>query len=302
MGDRLGKSLSNKRHIAMKSPKLHHYVPQFYLRRFTDAGGQLWVWDKVKDAIFQTNPKNVAAENDFYAMKQLADAGHDPYTMERQLSEIEADVSLITGQWLDWFIDLELGKRIEIPLLNREIIALFIALQYLRTADTRDILSVLGKVDHADSKERTRLHTNLLWDLPIVHRIRDRIKGSIWIFGRNETETPFITSDNPIAFKTRSNRQWSRVSILSPGMYAVYPLSPTIVMYCHDGSHPEWEKLAKWDDCLSPIEFTEELVESDNCGQVFMSSRFVFSRTNDFEMPRDFADAIATNRYAPKEN
>lgn len=59
----------------MTSSELHHYVPQFYLRRFTDRGGQLWVWDKLKDRIFQANPKKVAAENNFYWMQELADAG-----------------------------------------------------------------------------------------------------------------------------------------------------------------------------------------------------------------------------------
>jgi hypothetical protein len=32
-----------------------------------------------------------------------------------------------------------------------------------------------------------------------------------------------------------------------------------------------------------------------------MASRFVFSPTNEFDSAKDFADAIATNRYAPKE-
>jgi len=284
----------------MNSPKLHHYVPQFYLRRFADARGRIWVWDKLKDSIFSTNPKNVAAESDFYTMRELGNAGHDPYTMEKQLSGIEADVSLVTTQWLDWFADLELGERIEIPKTNREIVALFIAVQYLRTADTRDILSALGKVAPADSEERTRLHTTLLWDLEIVHRIRDRIQKLTWIFGGNETEMPFITSDNPVAFKTPDNKQWFRMGILARGMYATYPLSPNIVMYCYDQSHPKWRKVAQWDECLSPVRFTKELVESDNDGQVFMSSRFVFSQTNDFELARDFADAIATNRYGSR--
>ena len=62
-----------------------------------------------------------------------------------------------------------------------------------------------------------------------------------------------------------------------------------------------WESVSKFADCLSPVPFTDELVESDNTGQVFMASRFVFSPTNEFDSAKDFADAIATNRYAPKE-
>lgn len=231
-------------------------------------------------------------------MKELLDAGHDPNTMEKQLAGLEANVSMVTDQWLHWFCDLELGKPIHIPEVNREEVSLFIAVQYLRTADTRSILGALGSVDPRDSEEHARLHTNLLWDLPIVHSIRDRIKKSIWIFGRNKTEVPFITSDNPVSFKTPNNRQWIRTGVLSPGVYAVYPLSPDIVMYCHDRSYG-WEKFSKFDCCLSPVQFTETLVEGDNSGQVFMASRFVFSQMNKFESAKDFADAIATKRYVP---
>lgn len=282
----------------MTEPKLHHYVPQFYLKRFAAASGRVWVWDKLKDAIFQTNPKNIAAENNFYWMQELADAGLDPNTMEKQLSGLEANVSLITDQWLYWFSDLELGRPVDIPEINREEVALFVAVQWLRTLDQREIIAALGNIDPTDAKEQARQHTNLVWDLRIVNAVRDRIKKSVWIFGRNETEMPFITSDNPIAFKTPDNRQWTRGGILAPGVYAVYPLSPGIVMYCHDPVG-RWEVISKFANCLSPVRFTEELVESDNCGQVFMARRFVISSVNKFDSAKDFADAIATGRYAP---
>ena len=282
----------------MNAPKLHHYVPQFYLRRFVNSRGQLWVWDKLKDTIFQASPKKVAAENNFYWMHELADAGHDPNTMEKQLSHLEANVSMVTDQWLDWFCDLEPSKQIDIPEVNREEVALFIAVQFLRTLDTREVVGAFEKVDRADAKEGARLHTSLMWDLDVVRSIRDRIKKSIWIFGRNQTEAPFITSDNPVSFKTPDNRRWIRAGILSAGVYAVYPLSPDIVMYCYDRS--SWEALSKFDGCLSPVQFSEQLVESDNCGQVFMANRFVFSQMNKFDKAKDFADAITTNRFAPK--
>src|SRR6185437_3960879 len=100
----------------MKEPKLHHYVPQFYLKRFTDPrDGLLWVWDKTSDRIFHANPINVAAEANFYTMQELAEAGHDPYTMEKQLSNVEGQMALVTDQWLYWFTQIELGTRIDIP-------------------------------------------------------------------------------------------------------------------------------------------------------------------------------------------
>jgi Protein of unknown function (DUF4238) len=283
----------------MSVPKLHHYVPQFYLKRFTDAKGWLWAWNKSRDLSFSTNPARVAAETNFYRMQELADAGHDPYTMEIQLSDLEGQVSLITDQWLDWLSDVEPGTQIPIPEVNREEVSLYIAVQYLRTADTKDILCALrDDYETLSEAERTRLHTTLMWDLRTVHMIRDRIKESIWIFGRNTAETPFVTSDNPVAFRTPDNRQWRRLGILDTGMYVVHPLSPKIVMYCHERTH--WEKMAEFDSCLSPINFDSEMVESENSGQVFMASRFVFSPENDFEHARKFARSIGTDLFAPR--
>jgi Protein of unknown function (DUF4238) len=285
----------------MSEPKLHHYVPQFYLRRFTDTNGLLWVWNKLGDVTFGTNPARVAAETNFYRMQEFEVSGHDPNTMEKQLSELEGQVSLITGQWLERFSTQALDTQIQIPASNREIVALYIAVQYLRTADARDILCALSASEtnevRLSAAERTHLHASLMWDLDTVQAIRDRIKNSVWIFGRNETETPFITSDNPVAFRTADNRQWLRLGVLSSGVYVVYPLSPTIVMYCYERSH--WERIAKFDCSLSPVRFTGEMVESENSGQVFMATRFVFSPINDFQYARDFASSIGTDRYRP---
>jgi hypothetical protein len=125
----------------MNAPKLHHYVPQFYLRRFTDATGQLWLWDRDKDRVFRTRPNGVAAENNFYWHEELAALGHDPLTMEKQFSQLEGEVALITGQWLEWLRDMKPMEKVEIPEINRELVSLYLALQFLRTADARDILA-----------------------------------------------------------------------------------------------------------------------------------------------------------------
>jgi uncharacterized protein (TIGR04141 family) len=73
-------------------------------------------------------------------------------------------------------------------------------------------------------------------------------------------------------------------------------ISPTIVLYCHERTY--WKKIAKWDCIVSPIEFTDEMVEHENAGQVFMASRFVVSPNNDFEFAREFARSIGTDKYA----
>jgi hypothetical protein len=124
----------------MNAPKLHHYVPQFYLRRFIDTSGQLWLWERDRDRVFRTRTNGVAAENKFYWQEELAALGHDPLTIEKRFSQLEGEVAQITGQWLEWLRDMKPMEKVEVPDINRELVSLYIALQFLRTAGARDTL------------------------------------------------------------------------------------------------------------------------------------------------------------------
>jgi hypothetical protein len=284
----------------MNRPKLHHYVPQFHLARFADSQGKLWVWDRKLDRVFPTLPKSMAAETQFYRLTQYEAQGHDGATMEKQFSELESNIAQITVQWLDWLRAISPREMIQIPGPNRGLVSLHLALQYLRTSDTREILSaLLGITDGKEPspEECRRVHTNVLWDEKLVSELAARFERSVWVFARNETATPFITSDNPIAFRTGDSRRWLRAGIISPGTYAVYPLAPDIVMYCHPHEAPWHDKLDQFADCLSPIALNEEMVRSENSGQVFMASRFVLSSRDSFAWEREFAATIGTDVY-----
>lgn len=130
----------------------------------------------------------------------------------------------------------------------------------------------------------------------IVKRISNHIKEAIWIFARNTTATPFMTSDNPVAFRTKDNALWLKVGFVAEGTYAVYPLAPDIVMFCHERRF--WKKIKPLDSCLSPVSLDHEMVESENSGQVFMAKRFVISPANDFQFAREFVKTIGTDTYA----
>lgn len=70
-------------------------------------------------------------------------------------------------------------------------------------------------------------------------------------------------------------------------------------MYCKERTF--WRKIARFNDCLSPVEFTADMVKQENAGQVFMAKRFVISPVNDFEEAREFVSSIGTDRYAPQD-
>jgi len=287
----------------MSNPKLHHYVPIFYLMRFVDDTKRFWVFDKKTKRTFQTNPYSVASETHFYRVPELIGTKQDPIFLERQFSDVEAVVAQITEQWLVFLENIKPMDKLNISDETRKQISFYISLQFLRTAEQRDILSLFAE-EYGDYKagvspeEKINLHATLLCKGGQVDDIASRVYDSIWIFARNTTATPFFTSDNPVCFKTSDNKMWLKAKgILSIGTYAVFPLSPSIVLYCKERSY--WRKLEGFDCSLSPVEFTSEMVEHENSGQIFMASRFVISPINDFDFARDFLDSIGTDKYSP---
>jgi hypothetical protein len=286
--------------MSVTGAKLHHYVPQFHLRRFADENGKLWIWDKQAGRVFPTLPGGIAAETHFYRLTQYETEGHDAQAMEKQLSALEAEVAAITDQWLDWLPDMAPLDVVPIPRVNRGIIALFLAVQFLRTRDTREILAALVELDRSDAvspQEARELHTELMWDPGLIELLAKRFRRSIWIFARNTSATPFVTSDNPMAFRTADNSQWLRGNIMSRGTYLVYPMSPQIMLYCYP-PHGKFRALRKFANSVSPVMFTDEMVDGENSGQVFMSSRFLISNRVQFGAERAFAKTIGTKIYA----
>jgi hypothetical protein len=296
-------------HIArgakMSEPKVHHYVPQFYLRRFADADGRLWVWDRDRDRTFAAAPSSIASESNFYLLPELAGFGHDPLTLEKQFSGLESDMSAMSGQWLELIRAGKALDRIPIPKINRELASQFMVLQFLRTADTRSLLTRYAAADIAQAAAPSSyvrsLHAEVLWDKDLVDSFRQQFESSTWVFAKNETGTPYVTSDNPLAFRTSNNRQWTKAAMLNSDSYAVYPLAPDVVLYCYP-RRGRWNgKTVEQFDCrISPVLTTSEMIVNENSAQVFMASRFVVSNNSDFTEERRFAKTVSTDAYAPR--
>jgi hypothetical protein len=271
----------------MNEPKHHHYVPRFYLRRFVNENHQLWVFDKSSGKIFQTTCENIAGENQFYWNQELKEQGHDPLTLEKQFADLEADAAGITN---DWFRQFGRGDKLIIPKINRDIISLYIATQLLRTAEARNRIvefSQLINPAYDAEQDARQLHISLIWDEGLVEHMRKRIRSCIWIFGRNESEIPFLTSDHPVLIKNYSNTQWLSGPVVNEkGMYIVFPLTPTLIMYAKDPKY--WKPIKLFSNSATPVVFDEHMVNHENSGQIGMSNRFVFSNKNDFNFAKEF--------------
>lgn len=286
-------NVQNPSNGKVAEPKLHHYVPRFHLARFADERGRLWVLDKEKEKVFPVSPEGIAAERHFYKLPEFIGTPTDPLFLEKQFADLEGEACQITAGWLR---QLERSKRVKIPKVNRQIMSDFLALQFFRTADQRDLLKSFAKATGVfktgvtDDDARS-MHARILCELadgegPVAD-ISRKIRQSIWIFAKNTSPTPFTTSDTPVLFKSNDNRIWWKAPWkLRRGAYIVFTMNPTTVLYCHDRT--EFKKLERFENCLSPVTFTPSMVEHENTGHVGMSARFVISSRNDFSYAKDF--------------
>lgn len=133
------------------------------------------------------------------------------------------------------------------------------------------------------------LHISILWNESIINEIKTQIKKCIWIFGKNDSGTSFLISDHPVLIKSFDNKQW----ILGPrvydeGMYIVFPLTPKYIMYCKEPEY--WAKLRFFENSITQIKFSDDMVNHENSGQIGMSYRFIFSFVNDFDFAKKFLE------------
>ena len=281
-------------------PKLHHYVPQFYLNYFSTKDSRLWVWDKKEDRTFCSTAKNLACESNFYLLDGFISSSElNPLEMEIQFSEVESAAAMIFAKIFMESRITPFGQKLKISKGERSSLALYIALQFLRTADTREIIGLLslGKQEiMVEPNELGALHASILWDQKVLDSFVTYLIGGVWTFAKNETGSKFATSDNPVCFRTKDNSMWRKANILGDGTYVVFPLNPELILYVYP-KHQKYVNLRKFNNCISPVIFTANMVENENTGQAFMSSRFVISDNSDFEKIRSFAATIGTDRY-----
>jgi Protein of unknown function (DUF4238) len=77
--------------------KRHHYVPQFYLRGFTDEDDRFWVYEKGKETPRVQTPLNTAIIGRFYTFN--AADGTPTDELERRFAELEDRMRPILEQW-----------------------------------------------------------------------------------------------------------------------------------------------------------------------------------------------------------
>jgi hypothetical protein len=252
----------------------HHYVPQAYLRLFSDSEGKLYAMNKEFKTARETSSKGVAYSHDFYTVDTVDEK--DSSEVEEAFGQIENRCIPIIKQLLD-------GKD---TLSNADYadMAIYIALQYWRTPTARakmdnaskiiattelrnklkqvstdpkqydelsrdfsnnhpDIIlppmEEIGKLAHADI-----VLEKFAWDngsfvqsvFRMAEEIADGLLKSRWFVLQAPSKSQFVTTDNPVVMRmTRPLRPLESPAILLPGTEKYLPLSSKYCLAITEG-------------------------------------------------------------------
>jgi hypothetical protein len=298
----------------IQQTKKQHYVPQFYLRRFTHDGSHLYVYDKFAGRSFPSRVEDVASENCFYdetAASPQSSLGSGPQEVEQRLAALETKTSaalkaLIEGVEKDALID---------PATKRDV-ALLMAAQVFRTRETRTAALQLQQKARealrgeqlaseleawlADSERpevAAEVQRMLLLNASMLDHVADVLLSHIWVAFVNDTAEPLWASDHPVVPTAQIRDPLRGTSGLgSPGIEVSFPLSSklSLVMY----ERTVFGMLSPLDGMVRTL--LPENVTYHNSGQVAQSYRQLYSPSGAFGlaelMRREHPDLFKADR------
>lgn len=239
----------------MAGPKLHHYLPQWYLRLFANAQGRLRVYRRGTGlGPFVSSVKKIAAEKNFY--RPVVGDGQDPLAIERFLA--------IVDQAGKNAID-RIAKGPFPPGINaRRTAAEFLGFQLFRTPESRrmaelnteallkvtsrtasrdsvretlkeagldtddeavdDMMNSLVNIESYELRPDQNAHLQLMLDLSIEtgRRLLDRS----WLLGISK-EPILVTSDHPLTNLTLTSKMAGLIGLgLDLADMLMFPIDP----------------------------------------------------------------------------
>jgi hypothetical protein len=248
-------------------PKLHHFLPEAYLRRFADERGDLWVLDRKQGIVRRQSPEVTAAERELYTLED--DCGERDRRVESALADY------VDGPGQHAIRVLDEGGRLSGEDAGK--LAIFVAALYVRTPvfreqhrqlaeQMRDSL-IRGGVEPATEPlpeshpEAQRLRAaggvradellatfNAMRDerrpyqndfvkmmVKLVPMVADAIHGLEWFIASAPPGKAFVTCDAPVIITRPPNHSsLMGVGLTTPGSEKIIPLSSGLALLMGD--------------------------------------------------------------------
>jgi hypothetical protein len=313
--------------------KKQHYVPQCYLENWAiENTHQINVYDKVKKGDRQNNITDVASENYFYDIDYNKAFSED----EKRASNYSSDKlkELSREQYIENFfadsIENELSmflkyfkikaekfskKKHFISKFMRKRFSIQLAYQHIRTKATRTTIDGMSDClqqmliamnaseknikSFQTTKNSTKLiHGQIITDKNEIKKIAQTFNKYIWILAINKTNNEFYTTDNPISTRPHIAHQFMSMSgLASKGVEVFYPISPQIILIMFEREyHKNIENLDRHYFIID----NEKTVDSYNALSAIFSTRFIFSKSGDFQIINELLEAYPAIFDKPK--
>ncbi len=283
--------------------KRHHYIPQFYLKGFTDSKNEpyIWIYDKEHNGrIIKSTAKDIAVKKHYFTF-MTQDQEKDSETVENLLAVIETEAAAV-------FRKIHAGETITD--IDKSTFAVFVASMMLRVPNFRNnVQSSLSQVMKklfimmASNKEafeksvreyeqesgetftmpieklrQIQLDQNkydvivdsqyaLGMSLAMVKEMASILGAMEWTFLKATTEHKYICSDNPLFYCDLSNdpRSLYGVGLMSKNIEVTIPLSRDVAAF------------GNWKRGRGYIQANNAAVKDINRRTVSAALRFVFS-------------------------
>lgn len=286
----------------MPNIKNQHYVPQFYLKGFTDNKKQVWAFDKATLKSFASSSTNLASESYFYD-QEILDKALGKNFIEKALEEVEGKTAPLLKKLLK---DLDIGRAFSIDRETKVQLCEYLTIQLIRTREHRHGLSHIinatcqgllenGHITEEQAKEmgleadpdmvkRYQL-AQLMPTEPLRQQLPIILASHIWLLYKNETGMPFFASDHPVARKPHIIASVpSFIGSGQKGIEIAFPLSPKYLLRLCERSH--FHELEQNENKMQIIADLKD-ISYYNSLQVQSSSRFVYSCRSDFGLAEE---------------
>lgn len=243
-----------------------HYVAQTYLKHFAGPTGLLRAYRKSDGITFPCRPKDICCEpNGDIIPDFLADPGYlgefrgafEPLwnqsvaALENRSGDMR-DKLHIAGYWANLLVCTPTWRRVAIAASNQRI---------AHTVKAHDVLSEqIGKADPKlreaiEALERGEIIIETEADYARAQAAQSVMKfawglyNAQWDVFENDTDVPFVTSDNPASMIDQGDHNWT----LGVPYIRLLPVTPKLCLMCDLTRVPEHVRNAKPDFSKPPI-------------------------------------------------
>ncbi|MBA0883784.1 DUF4238 domain-containing protein [Flavobacterium undicola] len=293
-----------------------HFIPQCYLRNFSENEKFVFVYSKTnKNKGYPQSIAKTAYKDNFYAIpEKYLNRGFsediDSNFIEKKVlaenieslhSELLNKIIKAASVWTNHKETLEIFNNKE-----RDLFAVLIAIQYLRMPNIRDmywdaqqkaqkernevVSAMKKKYEDIDCSEATALnresdfapvlHSEIFLDEKLIADIQDQLIKKIWKY-KIATNNTVFTSDNPIILKPHLKNQTAFYDGFGmKGVEIIFPISKNIILTI-------WDDEVFCDDKTENNKFkilTELELRQYNCSQYILANDEVYSSKKDFKL------------------